>query len=213
MSRLLPRLHEGTTILDLGGGRSPAIAVGARPPHCRYVGFDASASELALAPPASYDEVVIGDAARFAPELQERFDLIVSWHVLEHLEPLGDVVRNVREYLRPGGRFVAHLAGAFSAHALINRVVPGWLGAYGMQHLLGRSPDTVFEARYDRCYHRALARELAIFSRFEILPHYTDASYFRFNRWLQAAYICYEEWAVARDHANLASHYLIAADR
>ncbi|MFO1244621.1 MAG: class I SAM-dependent methyltransferase [Ramlibacter sp.] len=31
------------------------------------------------------------------------FDLITSWHVLEHTEDLGAVLRQLRNALRPGG--------------------------------------------------------------------------------------------------------------
>jgi hypothetical protein len=44
--RLLPHLHEGVRILDVGGGRNPFLPPEMRPARARYVGTDVDAGEL-----------------------------------------------------------------------------------------------------------------------------------------------------------------------
>src|SRR5713101_5011048 len=83
-----PALTVGVSILDVGCGRNPTIAPQERPPGCTYAALDLSSKELAKAPEGSYDAVLEGDVAERHPQLEGRFDLIVSWQVLEHVKPL-----------------------------------------------------------------------------------------------------------------------------
>jgi len=182
-------------------------------PDSGYVGLDISLNELRRAPRGSYDEFVAADVVETQEELRDRFDLIVSWQVLEHVKPLDAALDNLRSYLRPGGRMVALLSGSFSAFGLVNRVLPARAGVWAMERLLHRDPETVFPAHYDRCHHSGLVRVLGTWSRADVVPLYRGAVYFRFSRWLQAAYLAYENWASSACHRNLATHYLLDAQR
>lgn len=206
-------LEPGAHVLDVGPGPSPTVPPDRRPAACRYVAIDLSASELERAPAGSYDETVVSDVAVTVPQLRERFDLIVSWQVLEHVQDLAAVLENLRRYLRPGGRLVALFSGTFSAFGLLNRLIPPRAGVLAMKYLLNRDPDTVFPAYYDRCYDGALKTLLADWESSEIEPLYRGAIYFRFSRTLQRAYAAYEDWACDRGHRNLATHYLVTATR
>lgn len=206
-------LRPGVQILDVGSGRQPTIGPGCRPPGSHYVGLDVSAEELRLAASGSYDETWVLDVATRVPELENRFDLILSYQVLEHVKPLDEVLDNVYAYLRPGGRFVALLSGKFSAFGVINSVIPQRLGVWAMEKLIGRPPDTVFPAYYHRCWYGAMDRMLSGWSAREIRPLYRGASYLSFSGPLQRLYVGYENWAANGDHRNLATHYLLAADR
>ena len=208
---IAPALIVGVSILDVGCGRRPVIAPEARPPGCRYVALDLSASELAKAPVNSYDAMFETDVAHRLRELEGCFDLVVSWQVLEHVKPLDRTLENLHAYLRPRGRLVALLSGTFSAFGLINKLVPQQLGAWSMKKLLGRDPSTVFPAYYHLCWYNALKRELRDWSACEISPFYCGARYFRFSRAVLSAYLCYEEWAMRTGRYNLATHYLIHA--
>ncbi|MGH2559517.1 MAG: class I SAM-dependent methyltransferase [Thermomicrobiales bacterium] len=210
-SRIEAALHPGIHILDVGAGRNPTIGPPARPPACHYAGLDVSPNELEAAGPGAYNETWVQDAARRVPELEGRFDLIVSWQVLEHVRPLDAVFANLHAYLRPGGRVVAMLSGKFSAFSVINTVVPQPVGIWAMHRLLGRDPASVFPAYYDRCWHGAIARVLTDWSEVEVVPCYVGAVYFSFSGLLQRCYLAYEEWAVRNAHHNLATHYLISA--
>jgi len=123
-ARLLPALSPGVRILDVGSGRQPALLPARRPPACTYVGLDISRTQLEQASAGSYDEVLEGDITLHERSLQNRFDLLVSWQLLEHIRPLEAALENMRLYLRPGGTMVSLLSGGRSVFTLINRLVP-----------------------------------------------------------------------------------------
>lgn len=206
-------LIPGACVLDAGSGRRPAIPVELRPANCRYVGLDLSRSELEQAPEGSYDEMIAGDIIRRIPELQGRFDLIVSFQVLEHVKPLDDAIDNLRSYLRPGGRLVTQLSGSLSVFGLLNRLLPSRTTVWMLKNLLGRAPETVFPAYYHRCWAGALERILIPWTEAEVIPVWYGAPYFSFSKTLQASYIGYEEFVRTANHRNLASHYVVDAHR
>ena len=206
-------LTPGATILDVGSGSRATIAREERPSPSHYVALDRSAAELAAAPAGSYDEVWVRDVTERVPELVGRFDLAVSWNLFEHVRPIDAALAYVRAYLRPGGRLVALLSGAFAVFAVANRLVPGELGRRVMQRLHGRDPDTVFRSYYDRCWYGALETVLRSWSEAEIVPLYRGAEYFNFSPLLRRAYVRYEDWAAEGGHRNLATHYLVDAVR
>ena len=206
-------LRPGSVVLDVGGGRRPAIPRDARPPGVRYVGLDLSRSELEAAEPGSYDEMIEGDIVHPIPSLEARFDLIVSWQVLEHVASMDAAVANVRRYLRPGGRFVGHLSGGRALFALVNRAVPHRLAVLIMSRLLGRDPRLVFPATYDSCTYSELTRLLADWSSRSVVPRYRGAQYFSFIPGLQRVYLALEDVIANGRHRDLATHYLVVADR
>ena len=212
--RVRAALAPGLELLDVGAGRHPTIAPADRPPACRYVGLDLSAAELAQAGPGTYDETVVADMTEWVPEFEERFDLAVSFQVMEHVKPLGVAIENLRRYLRPGGRLIAQMSGTFSAFGLINQALPGKLGMLALTHLVGKHPDEVFPAHYDKCWHAALDTILTPWSQREIVDLHTGAlPYFGFSKSVRSLYVGYEEWAFRGDHRNLASYYVIDAVR
>jgi SAM-dependent methyltransferase len=212
LERLRPLLVDGVRILDVGGGRSPTIAPEDRPAGCTYVGLDVSADELTSAPPGAYDGAVVHDVSTPHPELRD-FDLILSWQVLEHVSELHRALDNLRLMLRPGGVLLAQLSGANAAFALLARVMPHRLRVYAMARFLGHPGELKFPTRYDRCTDRAMRGMLADWAAVEIVPFYRGAPYFAVARPLQSLYLHYED-AVARRHlVNLATHYLIVAQR
>jgi len=204
-------LFAGVTILDVGAGRRPSVPKELRPARCHYVALDPSPQELAASPQGSYDEVVIGDVTDALPALAGRFDLVVSWQVLEHVRPMEKAVANLRTFLRPGGHLVAQVSGRYSAFAILNMASPHQVSTRAMQRLLGRAPETVFRAHYDHCTYSSLQRLLSQWRQVEIVPRYRGAGYFAFSRILQRAYLVYEDWVEAKQHRNLATHFLISA--
>jgi SAM-dependent methyltransferase len=200
-------------ILDVGAGRQPILTKDQRPEGSYYVGLDLSRRELETAPPGSYDEMIIGDVRRHSPELDRRFDLVVSFQVLEHVKPLEAAIRNVGAYLRPGGRLVAQFSGTFSAFGLINQVVPHKLARPVMSRLLRREPETVFPAHYHHCWYTAIVPMFSTWKAANVIPRFLAAPYFSFAPPLMALYLGYEEWASRSNHPNLASYYLVDALR
>jgi SAM-dependent methyltransferase len=210
-------LHEavgpGMTVLDLGSGRNPAVQPADRAGGITYVGLDLSSAELQRAPTGAYDETYVADARTHVIELDERFDTVLSFQVLEHVRPLDHVVANVRRYLRPGGRFVAQFSGTFSVFGVINKIVPQRIGTWSLEKLLQRHPESIFPAHYHHCYHTKIRKIFDGWTTVRIVPIYAGASYLHFSRPLQVAYLTYENWAVRSDRRNLASHYVVDAIR
>lgn len=206
-------LRPGSVIIDVGGGRHPAIARRDLPPRATYIGIDLSQRELAAAPLGSYDRVIYCDVVERQPDLEGGADVVVSWAVLEHVAPLDVAISNIHSYLRPGGLFVAQLSGGRSAFALINRMIPHRVAKVAMQRLLRRDPASVFPAPYDRCTYSALSRILEDWSEVRIIPRYRGAQYFGFLPPLQTLYVRLEDLLVRGNHRDLATHYLVVARR
>jgi 2-polyprenyl-6-hydroxyphenyl methylase/3-demethylubiquinone-9 3-methyltransferase len=205
-------LAAGSDVLDVGAGARPVVARDERPAGCTYVGLDRSATELAKAPSGSYDRAVVADVTLDRPGLHSSFDLILSWMVLEHVESLPAALANLRAYARPGARLIAQLPGAFSLASLANRVVPAPVKRLFLRRIQGRGPGEVFPAHYDRCWHSALVRLLAVgWETPRVLSLYTGAFYVSFSPMLRAGYLAYEEAISGRGLANLAPYYLITA--
>ena len=204
-------LQPDMCILDVGAGRKPTVPFSERPSGTYYVGLDLSLTELRKAPTNAYDTLLAADIAVYQPALVNQFDLILSYQVLEHVKSLKATFSNLQAYLRPGGIVITQLSGTFSLFGLLNRGMPTGLGIWIMQHWLGRQPDTVFPAYYDRCYYTALEHLLINWQAKEIIPRYRGATYLNFSSLLQGIYLHYEEWA--KQHQNLASHYIIIAKK
>lgn len=206
-------LRPGQSILDIGSGRRPVLGVDERPQDCRYVGLDISQQELATAPQGSYDEVVVADARDSRAELRGRFDLVLSFQVLEHVKPIDAALASARECLRPGGTFIAQLSGGRSAAGRLNRLLPAELSVWLVSHMLGRDRGRIFPAHYDRCYYTALQALLTDrWSEWEIASLHTGADYyFGFSRLARAAYIGYEEWLYLEGRRDDAMYYVIRA--
>lgn len=212
-TKVAAAVFPGARILDVGSGRHPTIAVADRPAGCEYVGLDVSTEELELASPGSYDTSVVADVTEHRPELENRFDLIVSFQVLEHVKPLDVALGNLHSYLRPGGRLIAQMSGSFAVFALAARVVPMRARSLLLVRVLGRHREHIFPLHFHKCWQSALTRILSSWTSAQVLPVHRGADYFRFSRVLQAAYVGYEEWASAGGHDNLASYYVIDAVR
>lgn len=208
------RLRPDVAILDVGSGRNPTVPLDERPHKTMYVGLDLSAEELAAAGPGAYDEGIVADAGTLQDELIGRFDLIVSWQVLEHIRDLGAAMVCMRTYLRPGGTLVAMFSGSRSAFALVNRVVPFHIGAPIVKRVMGRSSSNpVFPAYYDRCTASELHDLLRQWSGVDVTPFYAGARYFGFSKLATISYLTYENRIARARKADLATHYLVVADR
>jgi SAM-dependent methyltransferase len=211
-ARSRPFLVPDVAILDVGAGRYPTIGPADRPRGCRYVGLDIEAEEIEAAGPKAYDESIVGDIT-VPLDRDEEFDLILSWQVLEHVSPLAQTLENLRRSLRPGGTMLAQLTGSNAAFARLGRLMPHALRLRIATRLLGHREEEKFPTRYDRSSHNALERMLSGWSQVEIVPFYRGAPYFGFWRPLQRAYLAYESAVERRGRRNLATHYLVIAER
>lgn len=213
VAKAAPDLRPGARVLDVGSGARPAIAPDQRPPGCVYVGLDVSADELHRAAPGAYDDLIVGDICARLPSTEGRFDLVVSWQVLEHVPSMSAALATQRAALVPGGRMVAMLSGAWSVQALAARVVPYRASTWLQARLLGSVPEDKFPTRYDGCTARSLRSILQAggWTSWEVEPHYRSGGYFAFSRSLQRLYLVYESWTARGPKVNLATHYIVHA--
>jgi SAM-dependent methyltransferase len=212
-ARISSALFPGTRILDVGSGAFPTVPIADRPPGCVYAGFDLSFTELQRAPSGSYDEYWVADVSVRVPALDDRFDLVVSCNLLEHVQPIDRAFENLRAYLLPGGRLLAVFSGSFSVFGILNRIIPRRVGVKLMERLLGRDPKNVYPACYDRCSYDEIVKMLNRWERAEVVPLYLGAEYFNFSSALRSSYLWYENWAWRTRRRNLATHYLVNAVR
>jgi 2-polyprenyl-6-hydroxyphenyl methylase/3-demethylubiquinone-9 3-methyltransferase len=204
-------LDPGAAVLDIGSGRRPAIPPPDRPAGVHYVGLDISADELALAPPGSYDETIVSAAERRVPDLVGRFDLIVSYGVLEHIQDVPPAVANFRAYLKPEGKFVGFLAGRYAAFSIANRLIPFWLGRRLVTRWMRRDIDTVFRAYYDHCDSRGLQGAFSDWNEVEVVPLWAGRPYFGRIPGMLSLYMRYEDFVKSHGWNRLATHYVVTA--
>jgi SAM-dependent methyltransferase len=206
-----PALGAGASILDIGSGRRPTLPPSHRPDRCTYVGMDISADELNAAQDGDYDEIVVNDITEHLSELEEGFDLILSWQVLEHVSSLEAALRNMHSYLRPGGRAVALLSGRRAVFSVLARAIPYRISTRLMERFLGAEPEEKFPTTYDHCTASEIRPLLAGWSDYGIIPRFKGGGYFRFSRPLERVYLAYENWAAQARRPDLATHYVIWA--
>ena len=213
LARVHSALGPGARVLDVGSGARPAIPRELRPEGCHYVGLDVSAWELDRAGADAYDERLVGDICARLDSITGRFDLVLSWQVLEHVASMRAALATQHTALVPGGRMVAMLSGAWSIHALAARVIPYRVSTWLQMRLLGSPPEDKFPTRYDACTDRALRRLLAEggWDSWEVVPRYRSGIYLSFSRPLQRGYVAYESWAAQAPRRSLATHYIIDA--
>jgi 2-polyprenyl-6-hydroxyphenyl methylase/3-demethylubiquinone-9 3-methyltransferase len=212
--RLDAALQPGMQVLDVGSGRLPCRAPERRPRGCHYVGLDISETELATATAGSYDECVVADiSGPCRPELVGRFDLVVSFQVLEHVRPLEQALDNMHAYLRPGGRLIAQMSGAFTPFSLLGKVMPHRPKVWLLHNLLDREPAEIFPAHYDRCYASALRRLTREWNEVEIVALHRGASYLHFSKVLRALYLVYERGLARRGFDDLAAYFIVDATK
>jgi SAM-dependent methyltransferase len=200
------------SVLDMGCGRRPVVARDDRPAGTEYVALDLDSDEIKRAGETAYDDAIIADIDEHQPALDERFDVVISFQVLEHVRSLDKAIANAGEYLKPGGQFLSYFSGTFAIYAVINRLLPRRASRYVMTKLLPRRDQTsIFPAYYHKCWYGALRRLLVDWDDVSIVPIYRGATYFSWSPLVQRCYLSFEDWLVRRDHRNLAGYYCVSA--
>jgi len=209
------RMTPGVRVLDVGSGRRPAIGQGDRPVGCHYVGLDIDGRELSLAPPGDYSETVTSDITRGIPDsLRGQFDIVISFQAVEHMSGVATAFDAMKDALRPGGLMVVQTSGAFGVlPALVNRVLPERVSLWLLARLTGRDPATVFPAVYDQCWASALRRCLAGWDHPKVHSLQYGGFYLLSAPVLLWPYLLWEEVVTRMGWDNLATHYLVAAER
>jgi SAM-dependent methyltransferase len=118
-------------VLEAGGGSDSWLKL---PDGARITTIDISAEQLAMNTYAS--EKLLGDLQTFDYGAR-RFDLIVCWDVLEHLEQPDAAVRRFAAVLAPGGRLIIKGPLTKTVKGLVTRFTPHGLHVMFYKYVLG----------------------------------------------------------------------------
>lgn len=117
-------LASGDAVLDVGCGREFPSASWLAQSGARVFGVD-----VAVAPDPPAGVQVRAGSVYDLPFADGCFDLVVSSHVLEHLQRPREAFSQIARVLRPGGRFVFLAPSAWDYVSVIARLVPNaWHG-------------------------------------------------------------------------------------
>lgn len=136
------RDHSSFELLEVGCAQSRWLPYFAREHGARVCGLDYSEigcqAERAMLRDAGIDgEIVWGDLFEPPAALLNRFDVVVSFGLVEHFDDTAGVIRALSEYLKPGGILVTVIPNMVGAIGAIER----WInrGVYDMHVRLAPS--------------------------------------------------------------------------
>jgi SAM-dependent methyltransferase len=151
-------LAPGMRILDVGGGKFPAISPARKRELGLYVvGLDISAEELAQVPAGAYDSVIVGDVSRV--HIPEQYDLVFSRTLLEHVADTPGAIANLARALRSNG-LMAHVVPCGNApFAVLNRTLGNRLARVVLFSVFPeKRKNSGFRAYYRDCTPSRMAR-------------------------------------------------------
>jgi SAM-dependent methyltransferase len=176
--RVLPSLLKpGGRVLEIGGGRHPAIPANVKEElGLHIVGQDISEGELLRAPAGLYDRILVGDVSTL--QMTGSYDLIFSRAVLEHVEDPAAAIANLARVLAPGG-IMAHVLPCRNApFAVLNR----WLGNRLARRVLftlfpEKRANSGFLAHYHDCTPTGLSRACrrSGLEVLKVIPYYNSS--------------------------------------
>jgi len=109
----------GCQILDFGCGDGTHVSKYLISCGCKYLGVDVSTQAVSACQERGVDAQVI-ELERPLPFADERFEVVMSFEVLEHLFSPGDVVAELKRVLRPGGYMLGSVPNtAYVANRLL----------------------------------------------------------------------------------------------
>ncbi len=150
-------LSPGLRILDVGGGKHPAISLQTKQDlGLHIVGLDISDEELVRAPAGAYDGIVVGDVATV--NIPGEYDLIFSRSVIEHVKDPGSAIANLASVLAPGGKMAHFMPCRNAPFAMINRLLGNRVAR---QLLFTVFPDKRKDSGFQAFYHHCTPSELA----------------------------------------------------
>lgn len=183
LAQVLPaQLKPGMRVLDVGGGKFPAITTYVKEQLGLHItGLDISGEQLQQAPPGSYDATIVGDVAE-TPLPSEQYDLIVSVTVLEHVRDNRRALANLSRALAPEGVMIHFVPCGNAPFARVNALLGHRLAKRVLYTLQPSAAEMAgFPSYYDRCTPRQLTgllheQGLAV----EQLQPYYFSEYLRF---------------------------------
>jgi SAM-dependent methyltransferase len=207
--------YPDARILELGAGRYPSFRIAQMPPGIgSYTVNDIDQNELDLLS-TDYERAcfdVSGDASAFA----DRYDVVFSRFLAEHVRDGAAMHRNVHEVLKPGGVAFHLIPTLYASPFLLNKLLPERLTAPLLKLLTPRreiSPK--FPAYYSQCYGdiprmRRMFSEIG-YSRVEIREFYGHFYYEKIPGLRQleqnfAALAARNGWSWCSSYAYITAH-------
>ncbi len=141
--RILAELRPEMVVLDVGAGSGLVPHMNFRGRCAHIVGID---PDERVAENAFLDEAHVGFADSL-PFEDERFDLVFSDNVLEHLDEPARVFAEVGRVLKPGGRFLVKTPNKHHYVAWIATLTPHAFHRF-FNALRGRPETDTFPTRY-----------------------------------------------------------------
>jgi SAM-dependent methyltransferase len=153
-----PFLQCGATVVDVGGGKHPAISPARKAAlDLTVTGFDINQKELEAAPPGSYDRLICADVTKFSGNGDA--DLVICSALLEHVRDSAGALRSIASMLKPRGVALLFVPSRNSMAAKINLLLPEGLKRRLLYQLFPEMRNAVgFPAYYDGCTPGQIAR-------------------------------------------------------
>jgi 2-polyprenyl-6-hydroxyphenyl methylase/3-demethylubiquinone-9 3-methyltransferase len=150
-------LRPGLTVVDVGGGKHPAICTERKAAlRLTVIGFDVSKAELDAAPSGSYDSRICSDVTKFTGDGSA--DLVICSALLEHVADVASALRAVASMLRPDGTALLFIPNRNSLAARLNLWIPQNFKQHLLNALFPEMRTAVgFPAYYDRCTPRQIS--------------------------------------------------------
>jgi SAM-dependent methyltransferase len=213
--KLIRNLPEGSTVLDLGGGRRCAYAKAVEPPgRVRLIAVDISPEELAAN--TDVTETCVADVAAGIPLPDASADVILSCTLLEHVNGVAAAARHMARVLRVGGVTMHLVPCRYSLFGTAARLLP-FGPLLRLQHVL--RPETKgiveFPVVYDDCWPQALERDFreAGFSHVETWIIWRQTDYFEPVYPLYLLSLAYERLIRLLHLRKFAAYVIVKATR
>ena len=129
------RGRDRLQVLEAGCGSVSRLRC---PPGSHLAGIDIS--ERQLAANAMLHEKILGDVQSFRWP-RPRFDVIVSWDLLEHLAQPRSAITNLSEALLDGGLLVLALPNLLSLKGLVTKCTPWQVHVWFYRYVIGDRRD------------------------------------------------------------------------
>jgi SAM-dependent methyltransferase len=118
-------LGRGIEILEAGCGRKWNIDLDGVSYRLTGIDLDAKALEYRSNVVGDLDEAIVGDL-REVPLLKEKYDVVFSAFVLEHIKGAESVLDSMVAALKPGGLLVLRVPDGDGVYAFLARLLPFW---------------------------------------------------------------------------------------
>lgn len=203
-------------LCEVGGGRDPLFT----PHEARALGVELTINDIAQSEldcaPAGFHKACFDIAGDLSATNMagERYDLMFSRMVFEHVADVEQAWRNIHMLLAPGGVALAFFPTLYALPFLVNHLIPEWLSGAILRALYpGRRSggnDPKFPAVYDHCFgdeasQRAMLAPIG-FGEIKVVPFWGSDYFLKFSglRELDAAFSAFaarRDWRLVTTHA------------